>query len=263
MKKTGIIIQARISSTRLPGKVMYELAGMPVLGIIIERLKRARRADMIILATGDKTENKPIVEVAKSFKIKAFVGPEDDVLRRFALAAQAFGIDTVVRVTADCPLADPGLVDEMVKVFFSGNYDYLTNVKPPTWPDGLDLSVFSCQVLDKADREAGLFSERQHVVPWMWKQVFDVKDPQFRGFNFAAPRDLSAHRWVIDEPEDYLFFRKIADSLGADGIISAGWEDVLRVIAEHPEIYSINRGIMRDEGLAQDILKDGKKCKQE
>lgn len=254
--KIGIVIQARISSARLPGKVMYELAGLPIAGIIIERLKRVHNADVIVLATGDREENKPILDVAKRFGISSFVGSENDVLSRYAKAAAEFGLDAVVRVTADCPLADPQVIGQMIEVFLSGKYDYVTNVKPPTWPDGLDISVFTNDILERANREALLFSERQHVVPWMWKKVFDGLSSEFRGVNVPALDDLSFHRWVIDEPDDYRFFQKLIEFLGPGGLISAGWQDVLRVINEHPDICLINRGIIRDSGLARDLLKD-------
>lgn len=254
--KIGIIIQARISSVRFPGKVMRELAGLPIIGIIIERLKRVHSVGTIILATGDKVENKPILDVAKRSGISSFIGSEEDVLSRYAKAAKEFGLDAVVRVTADCPLADPEIIDQMVGVFLSGKYDYVTNVKPPTWPDGLDISVFTKDILDRANHEALLFSERQHVVPWMWKKVFDCLSPEFCGVNVPASSDLSFHRWVIDEPDDYRFFQRLIEFLGSDGLISVGWQDVLRVIHKHPDICLINRGIIRDSGLAQDLLKN-------
>ena len=261
--KIGIIVQARMISVRLPGKVMYELAGLPILDIIIERLKRARSSDIIILATGDKQENKPILDTAKRFGIGSFEGSESDVLLRFANAAKEFGLDAIVRVTADCPLVDPEIVDQMVEIFISGKYDYVTNVKPPTWPDGLDISVFTREILERANREALLFSERQHVVIWMWKKIFDNPTSEFSGINVPASSNLSFHRWVIDEMDDYIFFQRLVEFLGRDKIITAGWQDILCIINKHPDICLINQRIIRDAGLAQDLLKDGKSEERE
>ncbi|MFH1800832.1 MAG: glycosyltransferase family protein [Candidatus Omnitrophota bacterium] len=255
--RIGIIVQARLSSSRLPGKVLYELGGQPVLGLICQRLKRSRQSQEIIVATGDGHLNYPIMEVAKRYGVLGFAGPEEDVLQRYALAAQHYGLDGIVRVTADCPLVDPELIDEMIAVFLSKSCDYVTNVKPPSWPDGLDISIFTRALLERANQKAEMFSERQHVVTWMWKAVFNATEKEFRGVNFVAPEDLSRHRWVIDEPRDYSFFQELVKYFGPDKLCGAGWRDVISVLQFHPDLCKLNGGIIRDEGLARDLLKDG------
>jgi spore coat polysaccharide biosynthesis protein SpsF (cytidylyltransferase family) len=256
MKIIGII-QARIQSTRLPGKVLYELGGLPVLGLILRRLKRCRNVDEFIVATGDRPQNSPIMELAKRFGVRCFIGSEDDVLDRFARAADFAKADGIVRVTADCPFSDRDIIDHLVAVFLERNYDFVTNVKPPTWPDGLDVSVFKRSLLDRAAKEAAKFSERQHVVPWMWDAIFDHPLPGLCGTNVPAPEDLSRHRWVIDEPKDYIFFNHLLSRLRNKDLVTIGWKEILAVLKDHPELLTITDGIVRDEGLLKDLKMGG------
>lgn len=250
MSRTVAIIQARLRSTRLPGKVLYELAGRPMLQVMIERVRRTPDVDAVVLATGAGPENDPLAEIAAALGALVFRGPEDDVLARYDGAARASGADVVVRLTGDCPLADPAVIAAVVELRTVQALDYATNVMPPTWPDGLDVSVFTRDVLDAAARTARRPSEREHVVPWMWAQSNLQGGERLRAGNLTCPRDLSAERWTVDGAADYLMMRALAAVLGADRLIEATWQEITAALDAHPEIRAINAAGERDAGLA-------------
>ena len=178
------------------------------------------------------------------------------MLHRYAGAAEKFSADVVVRLTGDCPLADPAIIDDMILLRKDRNYDYVTNVKPPTWPDGLDVSVLKRSVLVEADAEAELTSDREHVVPWMWRHTVLEGGDRFSAENVAAPEDLSSHRWTIDESKDYLFLKALVRELGEDRIVNASWWDILDVIVRNPNLGRINMQINRDAGYLKSIQDD-------
>lgn len=258
--KTVAIIQARLASTRLPGKVLFELAGRSMLQLIIERLSRSQRIDQVIVATGDGKLNDAIAYVAESVcGVPCVRGPEDDVLRRYAMAAEATDASRIVRVTGDCPFVDPGVIDDVIDLQERNSLDYTTNVKPETWPDGLDVSVFSREVLELADAEADLRSEREHVVPWMWKHSNFEGGTRLEARNLAAPEDLSSLRWTVDDPLDYRLARAIADRIGSTALVDADWRRVLESFRELSPMMTENQAIQRDAGYLKslrDELKD-------
>ncbi len=254
--KTVAIIQARLGSTRLPGKVLFEVAGRSMIGLMIERLRRARTLDEIVLATGDGPMNNALGHAVAALGIPVFRGPEGDVLARFAGAAQAHGADVIVRLTGDCPLMDPEVVDLVVRTRAEGGYDYVTNVKPPTWPDGMDVSVFTREVLAAAQAEARLPSDREHVVPWMWRQSSLEGGTRLTAENVAADRDLSGFRWTVDEAPDFEFLSALAGELGPEGMVRAGYRDILGLLERRPDIQALNQGCVRDAGYAQSLAGD-------
>ena len=169
--KVAALIQARFSSARLPGKVMREILGRPMLELLLERVRFARTIHSVVIATGDHPSNIPIVDLAKRFACPFFVGSEDDVLGRFYQAARTYKADVIVRISGDCPLHDPLVIDQVVSFYLDNaeRFDYVSNVDPPTFPDGLDTWVFPFGTLEKVWREARLPSEREHVCPYIWK----------------------------------------------------------------------------------------------
>ncbi len=255
--RTVAIIQARLGSTRLPGKVLFEVAGQPLIGLMLNRVKRCRTVDEIIVATGEGVENDAIEGVVASLGYPVFRGSENNVLARYARAANAFKADVVVRLTGDCPLMDPGVVDLLVRTRAEQDLDFCTNVLPPTWPDGLDVAVFTSRILTTADKEAEKPSEREHVVPWMWHQTPLKGGTRFKGGNVPSPVDLSHHRWTIDEASDLLFLRALASFMGSEGLIMAGYRDLLDVLQRNPRFREMNSGITRDEGYAKSLAQEG------
>jgi spore coat polysaccharide biosynthesis protein SpsF (cytidylyltransferase family) len=245
------IIQARMASSRLPGKVLAEVAGKPVLQRVLERVQQSQLIDRVVVATSSQPENAPLEELCHQLEVPCFRGSEDDVLDRFYCAAQQHGASSVVRITADCPLIDPRIIDIVIGAYTEGNqaYDYVCNIDPPTYPDGLDTEVFSFAALEQAWRDADLRSEREHVTLYIRRHP-----AQFSMLNIAHSHDLSSLRWVVDEPHDLKFVQAVYAHLDD---ASSGMADVLRVLSEHPELANVNAGILRNEGLLKSLKEDG------
>jgi spore coat polysaccharide biosynthesis protein SpsF len=241
------IIQARTSSSRLPGKVLLPLAGKPMLWQQVERLLRAERLDRLIIATTEEREDDAIVALAEEFSIALYRGSRDDVLDRFYRAARALRPDFVVRLTADCPLCDWQLIDQLVEFAVDGDYDYASNCLEPSWPDGLDAEVVRFAALECAWSEAASRVDREHVTQ------FIIRQPErFRVGSMRHGVDLSQMRWTVDEPQDYEFVARVYDELYAQNrAFSTG--DVLQLLRRKPELLAINSGIGRNEGLLRSI----------
>jgi spore coat polysaccharide biosynthesis protein SpsF len=234
--KTVIIIQARMSSTRLPGKVMMPLAGQPMLVRLLERLRRVKRAHSIVIATTTNRYDDVINQLAMDMGIPCYRGSEHDVLSRYAQAAQHHVADVVVRVTSDCPLLDPVLVDAAIAAFETGECDYLSNMQPPTWPYGMAVEVFSAKALMQAQLEATQAAEREHVTPFIYWHP-----ERFRIKNIVATQNLSHHRWTVDTPEDYRLVSMIFEALSALPEFSLA--DILALMDAHPDWLAINQHI--------------------
>lgn len=260
--KTVAIIQARIRSERLPGKVLYEMGGRPLIAFMLERIRRTAGLDEIVIATGDDAANAALLGMARDLGVTTVEGPEKDVLARFAIAARATRADRIIRLTGDCPFSDPAVIEALLDLQARDGLDYCCNVLPPTWPDGLDASVFTRDVLEQADREADLPSEREHVVPWMWKNCTLHGGDRFTAANLACDEDLSSQRWTIDDPKDYLMFRALCAELGPERLLAAGWREILSVMRDSPTIGRINAGIVRDEGLAKSRAEDAARAEK-
>jgi spore coat polysaccharide biosynthesis protein SpsF len=231
----GAIVQARMSSTRLPGKVLKEAAGKPLLAHLLERLSRARTLDRIVVATSTYRRDDAIAKLCGQLGVPVFRGSETDLLDRYFRAAEEFGFDVVVRVTADCPLIDPELVDEKVEFFLQnrGRFDLVTNRHPLTYPDGLDFDVLSREALGHAWRSATAPHHREHTVPFFWETGMRVH-------NFVDPENLfQRHRWTLDYPEDYELIRRIIEALHREGE-HFGTREVLAFLDKNPELPSLN-----------------------
>ena len=209
---TAIVVQARMGSSRLPGKVLKDIAGRPMLSYQIERLRRVKRAERIVVATTDQPADDAVERFCQKEKIACVRGSEHDVLARYHLAIERFPADVVVRITADCPLIDPAIVDEAIAAY---EPDYVSNMLETTYPYGMAVEVFSAQALREAHREAKDPAEREHVTPFIYRHP-----ERYRLRSLTMAPNLSHHRWTVDTPEDLAAFRKFVASLRRD------WLDV-------------------------------------
>ena len=230
-----------------------------MLELMIERLKRSKTADKIIIATTDSLEDKKIVDLAKKIGVDFYRGSENDVLDRYYQAAKEFGADDIiVRLTGDCPLIDPEIVDSVVDFYKKnkGKFDYVSNVRPPTFPDGMDVEVFSFKSLEKAWNFAKLPSEREHVTAYMadHPEIFQIG-------NFRSEKDFSGIRLTVDNKEDLLLARSIFKLLYKKNN-NFGLEDILQLEKENPELFSINGHFQRNEGYLKSLKKDKDENKQ-
>lgn len=237
--RVGIIIQARMTSTRLPGKVLMPVMGKPLLEYQIERLQRVLRADDIIIATTTKKSDQPIADLAERLGIKVFRGSEEDVLSRYFGAAQENCIDVVVRITSDCPLIDPVLVDDIIATYQnnSESCDYVSNCLIRTFPRGMDTEVFPFRLLEKAYWEANEQPYREHVTPYIYED-----NQRFRLLNVAFQRDESHQRWTVDTPEDFILIERILETLYPINPLFE-LEEVLALMFIHPDWAEINSQI--------------------
>lgn len=240
--KTIAIVQARMGSTRFPNKVMRTINGVPLIELLIRRLSLAKSVDRIVLATSNDPRNAPLADHVRSLGYDVFQGSENDVLDRYYQAARQYQPDVVVRITGDCPLMDPELVDQVIGAYQAHGVDYLSNVVPPTYPDGLDIEVFSFAALQEAARQATEPAEREHVTPFIRESGL------FKLDNFSNEQDLSQERWTVDETADfevveaiYSHFRPRTDF---------GWREVMALRQTHPDIFQSNQHLIRNEGAA-------------
>ena len=248
-KKNTVIIQVRTQSVRLPNKVLALINGKSLIWHIIERLKSCKKVEQIILATSSREEDKKLIEIANDCNILSFAGDENDVLSRFYHAALKFNADPIIRITGDCPLVDPSLVDKILEFYLENNYDFVSNTIIPTYPDGLDIEIFSLKSLTKAFNEAKLKSEKEHVTPYIWK------NPKiFQLFNYKNKEDLSDYRWTVDEQLDLELIREIYSNFKPKIIFS--FKDVIEMAKLNPQIFKINENIKRNEGYLKSIKED-------
>jgi spore coat polysaccharide biosynthesis protein SpsF (cytidylyltransferase family) len=241
-QKVIAIIQARMGASRLPGKVLAEIVGRPMLWHVVERTRQAQSVDGVIVATSDEAPDDAITSFCASAGIEHFRGSEADVLDRYYQAARKVGADVVVRITADCPLIDGGVVDGVVELFARAGADYASNVNPPTFPDGLDVEVFSFAALETTWKEASKKYQREHTTSYI------TENPDaFRLANLTHPRDLSGWRLTVDEAEDLQLVRRVFEALyDADRLFS--FEQVVAYLDRHPDLLEINSQFARNEG---------------
>jgi spore coat polysaccharide biosynthesis protein SpsF len=257
LNKILIIVQARISSTRLPGKVLKKVIDKPLLWYVVKRLNEVKSPNKIIIATGDYETNKVIVDFAKNLNLDYFIGSENDVLDRYYQTAKAFNGDIIVRITSDCPLIDPDIIDQLLIEFKKGTYDYISNVHPPTYPDGYDTEIFTFNALETAWKEAKLPSEREHVTPYIWKN----KDNKFKIKNFKHSEDLSKYRLTVDTHEDFKLISIIVKFFH-DNWTTFRMRDVIKFLEDNKELLKINIQYQRDEGYTKSLEEDKKFLKR-
>jgi spore coat polysaccharide biosynthesis protein SpsF len=237
------ILQARVSSTRLPGKVLKPILGRPMLARQIERLGRMSRVDGLIVATSRDSSDNPIEKLCREVGVHCFRGSLDDVLDRYYWAAEPHNPEFVVRLTGDCPLADGDLIGRVVDFHLAGDYDYSSNTLSPSFPDGLDVEVIRFASLFEAWKEAKLASHREHVTPFI-----QGNSHRFKLGSFRNSLDLSSLRWTVDEPVDFELVTRIYEALYPNQP-DFTTDDILAYLEAHPEMKTLNTHIRRNEGL--------------
>ena len=239
---TVVIIQTRMSSTRLPGKVLYPLNKRPVLEHVVNRVKQAKLVDDVVVATTDLTADDIIVQWTEALGIKYYRGSESNVLERYYQAALASNAKTVIRITSDCPLIDPKLIDLMVEFYRQNNFRMVTNSGPyddkRTYPRGLDIEILDFELLKEAHYDAKEDYEREHVTPYVYKNFNE------NIYHFLNSRDMSNYRWTLDTIEDFKFIQKVYEYFGSE-ISFADTENILSFLESNNEIREINQNIQQ------------------
>ncbi|MBI5937884.1 MAG: glycosyltransferase family protein [Betaproteobacteria bacterium] len=241
--KVVIIDQARMTSTRLPGKVLKEVACRPLLEYQIERLRRVQNAHEVVIATTKNATDDPIIGLCERLGVSTYRGSEEDVLQRYYEAARAHGADVVVRVTSDCPVIDPAVVDAAIAMFLAPPmlYDYVSNTQARSYPRGLDVEVFSFAALAAAQTEGRLEYEREHVTPYLYQHP-----ERFRIGQLVAGEDHSQHRWTVDTAEDFELIGRIIATLypvNPEFDLAA----MLDLLRRHPDWSEINAQVMQKQ----------------
>ena len=240
------IIQARMNSTRVPGKTLKEVMGRPLLSFVIERLRFSTSIDQVIVATTSNSKDDPIEEIARRENVICYRGSEDDVLDRFYQAAQKYDLKHVMRLTGDCPFMQADICDHISSIYFSGGFDYVRTGE--TYAEGLDCEVMSFKALSRAWKEARLKSDREHV------SLYIRNHPKkFRIKIVENESDDSRYRITVDEYEDFSVAKAIIEHLytGPDTYFTIA--DIKSLLDAHPEIYKLNAHIIRNEGLLKSL----------
>ncbi len=238
MKKTAIIIQARVGSSRLPGKVLLPLAGRTLLERMVERVAAIKSDCEIIVATTTGIEDDRIRDLCRQIGIRCFSGNPTDLLDRHFQAAKELQAEVVAKIPSDCPLIDPQIIDRVLEFYFSGSLDYASNLHPATYPDGNNVEVMPFDTLEEAWSEAALPYELEHTTPFIWE-----RPDRYRIGNVAWETGLDysmSHRWTIDYPEDYQFIKTIYDELHNEQHPIFSLYDILNLLDAKPNLSSIN-----------------------
>lgn len=244
------VLQARMSSSRLPGKVLKPILGRPMLQRQVERLRRCRLIDRLVLATSDRLDDDPVAMLGERLGLTIYRGSLNDVLDRFHGAAIASASDHIVRLTADCPLTDPCLIDALVAAYLDERWDYASNCVPPTLPDGLDAEVFSRDVLETMWRCATRPEEREHVTMYVHNHP-----ERFKIGKWTHKTDLSGLRWTVDTQADLSFVREVYTRLYPNRP-AFDMYDVLSLIQSVPALSRINQGLPRNQSLSNSHEKE-------
>jgi len=241
--KVVAVVQARVGSTRLPGKVLKDISGKPMLWHVLNRLRLSTKIDSIILAIPDSKRNDQLEDFSKGLNLHHFRGSEDDVLSRYYGAATKFGADVIVRLTSDCPLIDPRVIDKVIEQHLNSDADYTSNTIRRTFPRGLGTEVFNFATLERAHREAKQDYEREHVTPYIYQHpnLFQLKSVEATG-KLRRP-DL---RLTVDTEEDLKLIREIFKRLQRNGQVFY-IEDVINLLDKHPELVAINADVRQKE----------------
>lgn len=238
--RTVAIVQARMGSTRLPNKVLKPICGVPMIELLLTRLARANHLDQIVVATADHPINQALAEHVRKLGYHCYLGSEADVLDRYMGAARQAKADVVVRITGDCPLVDPELVDQAIMRFKSSEVDYLSNTSPPTYPDGLDVEVFTFAALETAWQDTHKPFDREHVTPYLREKG------RFTQASINNNEDLSGLRWTVDEASDFEVIEKVFQHFAPDTTFV--WQQVLQLQRTQPAIFQANQHLIRNEG---------------
>tara|TARA_B100000315_G_scaffold150142_1_gene138832 strand:+ start:5432 stop:6187 length:756 start_codon:yes stop_codon:yes gene_type:complete len=241
MKKINAIIQARMGSKRLPGKTLMPILRKPMLKLLLERLKYSKRIDQIILATTTNQEDDDIEKLSDGNNVACYRGSSHDVLNRVYLAAKGYKTDVVVGVTGDCPLLDPWLIDDCIDIFLKSDCDYLSNFIEQSYPPGIDVQIYSFNILEEIDNKAKDMEYREHVT------LYFLKHPEkYKLLNIAAPPENYYPDWHIelDEYKDYELIKKIYENL-YPGNPNFSTMDIINLLKNNPEWLEINKNVER------------------
>jgi len=248
--KIVAIIQARMASTRLPGKVLAQVSGVPLIEILLRRLKKVEEIDLIVVATTINSADDILVKWLYENNYLYFRGSENDVLDRFLQAAKKYEADIIIRVTADDPLKDPEIIQKAINIFKNiPNIDYVSNTIEPTYPEGLDIEIFNVKALIRAEKESVLNSDREHVTSYIWKNP-----NSFRTFNFTADIDRSNLRLTVDKLNDLTFIRKLLEISNNDFLIN--YKNIIEILDKNTYLSKINQGTARNEGYLNSLKKE-------
>ena len=242
------IVQARMNSIRLPNKVMKPIGSIPMIEILLKRLSKSKLIDQIVLATSTDKKNRPLVKKVEQLGFTCIQGSELDVLDRYIKAAEQCKADVIIRITGDCPLVDPSLVDECIRRFKKTKVDYYSNISPPTFPDGLDIEVIKYSALKKAAQETTKIYHREHVTLYLRESDIFTKS------NYSHDEDLSGLRWTVDDPEDFDVISKVFEHFKLN--IYFGWKEVLELYSNQPQLFAVNSQVQRNQG---EEMKTGQK----
>ncbi len=250
------ILQARFSSSRLPGKVLRPILGKPMLLHQIERILNSKRIDKLVVATSTENSDDGIEKMCLNNNIEVYRGDLDNVLDRFYQCANQYNPEHVVRLTGDCPLMDSQIIDQVIDKHLFTKSSYTSNAIPPTYPDGLDVEIFKFSILQEAWKNAKLPSELEHVSPYIRNHL-----ESYNKCNLEYEIDLSAHRWTVDEPDDFRFIKEVYAELHPKNE-KFNMEDILDLLRRKPYLKEINYHIMRNEGLLKTYRKDNEFLKK-
>jgi len=243
--KIVAIVQARMASTRLPGKVLLGLEGKPLIQRVVDKVL-CSNVDKVVVATTTSVSDDELVKWCKDNFISFFCGSENNVLKRYYECAKFYDADIVVRVTSDDPFKDPLVINEAIDILIGGQYDYVSNTIYPTFPEGVDIEVFTFGALKECFNNAVLYSEKEHVTPYIWKN-----DSVFSLYNFTYKENLSSLRWTIDYKEDLNFSRAVYKYLKHKKCFLM--KDILSILEQHPELYDLQKVVVRNEGYIRSI----------
>jgi spore coat polysaccharide biosynthesis protein SpsF len=241
------ILQARMTSTRLPGKVLKDILGKPMLSRQLERVRRSELIDKLVVATSSDASDDAIASVCSCEGVACFRGELTDVLDRYYQCAIQYSPSLIVRLTGDCPLADSSIIDGAIAMHERENNDYTSTTIKPSFPDGLDAEVVAPEVLTTAWKEAVEPFEREHVMPFIWRRPERFKLGQFR-----CDQDFSHLRWTVDRPEDYELVLAVYRALYPHNP-EFGWCDVLALVTAQPELTRLNKQFVRNESLKRQL----------
>ena len=246
------ITQARYGSTRLPAKILKEVNGVTLLEVHLRRILQSKIVTKLKVATTDEEGSKYIIDICNKQEVEYHQGAIDDVLDRFYQTALPEKPDYIVRVTSDCPLIDPEIIDKVIKICIDGGYDYASNTLIPTYPDGMDVEVFTFAALEKAWKEANLLSEHEHVTPFIKNNSSVMGGTLFKSFNVVNNVDLNEIRITVDEQRDFEVIKTLIEEVGIDKHCA----DYVAYLDAHKEVKDINSSIKRNEGYAKSLAND-------
>ena len=241
------ILQARMTSTRLPGKVLKDILGKPMLSRQLERVRRARLIDKLVVATSNDCSDDAIASLCATDGVDCFRGSLTDVLDRYYQCAANYSPSLIVRLTGDCPLADPSIIDGAIHQHEQEQNDFTSTTRQPSFPDGVDVEIASPKTLEAAWKEADEVFEREHVMPFIWR-----RPERFRLGHYRNERDLSHLRWTVDRPEDLELVLTIYRALYPRNP-EFTWHDVLELVTERPELTQLNGHFVRNESLKRQL----------